>query len=197
MSTSLFTAPKNSMNATNLILNRPDSTELVSQSRLSDDYEPARAATLRAQLRRYETLADTNTPLNVVIADDEKRLRDLIAISVNAMGHKVIGQGATTTEALSKTFELQPDLVIFDVVMPGGGNGIEAANIVANSLAIPAIVSTALTDSRTLAQVASSLIKAYLVKPFSPAQLKSAICVAIAQHRQELYARCRLLEIED
>jgi CheY-like chemotaxis protein len=152
----------------------------------------ASPALLRSQLSRYDSLVDTNAPLTLLVADDEKRLLDLLTMSVQFMGHKVIGRCTSGPEALKKAGALMPDLVIIDVDMPGG-DGIEAAKAITETLAIPTIVATGLTDSRTMARVASSNIRAYLVKPYSSAQLKSTVRVAIAQHRNDLAARCQLL----
>jgi CheY-like chemotaxis protein len=171
----------------------PDLTPIATaKSSGTRAHAAAPASLLQSQLIRYNGLIKSNGPLSVLVADDEKRLLDLISICVQSMGHKVVRRCSSGPEAVKEATALMPDLVILDVNMPGG-DGIEAANIIAETLAIPAIVGTALTDSSTMARVTSSSIKGYLVKPFSPAQLKSAICVAIAQHRNDLAARCQLL----
>jgi len=169
-----------------------DAPELeASTARVQGSASPA---LLRSQLSRYERLIETKAPLTLLVADDEKRLLDLLTMSVQFMGHKVIGRATSGPEALKEAGELMPDLVIVDVDMPGG-DGIEAAKAITETLAIPTIVATGLTDSRTMTRVASSNIRAYLVKPYSSAQLKSTVCVAIAQHRNDLAARCHLLGI--
>jgi response regulator NasT len=168
--------------------------EPPSEPHVINSPEPAPVALLRSQLDRYQILVETNAPLSVLIADDEKRLLDLVSASLKSMGHKVVARCQSAAEAVKQAGTLKPDIVILDVNMPGG-DGIDAANTITNTYGIPSIVGTALIDSSTMARVLSSQIKAYLVKPFSPAQLKSAICVALAQHRHDLVTRCSMLDL--
>ena len=76
----------------------------------------------------------------------------------------------------------QPDLVILDIDMPVM-NGIEAARTILLTRNLPIIISTGRADEATLRQLQNLNIGAYLVKPFSLAQLKAAIFVAMSRHQ--------------
>ena len=77
--------------------------------------------------------------------------------------------------------QFQPDLVILDIDMPMM-NGIEAARALRLTRDMPIIISTGRADEPTLQRLRNLNIGAYLVKPFSPAQLKAAIFVAMSRY---------------
>jgi response regulator NasT len=126
-----------------------------------------------------ETAFDTNPPpISILIADDEKRMADLLAKNCKTLGHHVAGIAKNGKEAVKLAQELRPDLVILDVNMPGM-DGIEAATAILKNQKVAIIFSTGAFDSLTLRRVQSLGIGGYLVKPFSPAQLKVAAHMAV------------------
>lgn len=54
----------------------------------------------------------------ILVVDDDPALNELLTIKLSALGHLVYS-AVTGKEALRKAFELQPDLVLLDVRMPG------------------------------------------------------------------------------
>lgn len=65
--------------------------------------------------------------ISVLIADDQAMVRAGFAAVLGAQpGILVVGQAADGAEAVARTRELRPDVVVMDVRMPGM-NGIEAA----------------------------------------------------------------------
>ena len=65
--------------------------------------------------------------VSIVIVDDHQIVRDGLASLIATLDRRmnVIGQGATGREAVALAAELQPDIILIDVAMPGI-NGIEA-----------------------------------------------------------------------
>jgi CheY-like chemotaxis protein len=76
----------------------------------------------------------------------------------------------------------RPDAVIMDIHMPVL-DGIQAATAILNVHAIPIILSTGLSDSKTVRRAIDLRLISYLVKPFGPNQLKVALQLAIANVR--------------
>ncbi|MFZ0520283.1 MAG: response regulator transcription factor [Candidatus Acidiferrales bacterium] len=73
-------------------------------------------------------------PRTILIADDNERVRTVIRQALEReTGFKVCGEAADGTDAVSKAKELEPDLVILDVRMPGL-NGVEVAGILRYAL---------------------------------------------------------------
>ena len=65
------------------------------------------------------------TTLRILIADDHPLYRDGLSAALTAAGFDVVGEAADGRQAVALSLELQPDVVIMDLDMPGMG-GIEA-----------------------------------------------------------------------
>lgn len=64
--------------------------------------------------------------IRVLVADDFPLFRDGVRVLLESVGDAVVvGEAATGEEAVARTHELQPDVVLMDIKMPGI-NGIEA-----------------------------------------------------------------------
>ena len=70
------------------------------------------------------------TTLRVLIADDHPLYRDGLGAALAAAGFDVVGEAADGRQAVALSLELQPDVVIMDLDMPGMG-GIEATRRIA------------------------------------------------------------------
>ena len=60
-----------------------------------------------------------DTPLRVVIADDDAFARRVITLALQARGMTVVAEAKDGREAVRSTLLHQPDLVVLDIVMPG------------------------------------------------------------------------------
>jgi two-component system, response regulator PdtaR len=125
--------------------------------------------------------------LNVIVADDERDTREYLQELLSRSGHHVVAaqDGRELVELCRKT---PPDLVIADVRMPEL-DGIAAAEAVNREHAVPFVLVTAHHDAQTLARAAVDPVMAYLVKPVKPADVESA--VALALRRFERYEALR------
>ena len=66
-------------------------------------------------------------PLRILIADDHQLFRDGVrALLQSHAGWEICGEASTGREAVAKTLELRPDVIIFDISMPDL-NGADAA----------------------------------------------------------------------
>jgi DNA-binding NarL/FixJ family response regulator len=77
---------------------------------------------------------ELSKPRTILIADDNERVRTVIRHALEQYtGFKICGEATDGTDAVSKAKELEPDLVILDVRMPGL-NGVEVAGILRYAL---------------------------------------------------------------
>ncbi len=119
---------------------------------------------------------------SVVVADDDRTMAELLATNLRRLGHRVVGIAWNGKEAVEMTLKTRPDLVVMDIHMPVF-DGIEAARqILANRL-MPIVMSTGHSDAASVHRAIDLNLISYLVKPFSPAQLKVAVQLAVAQCR--------------
>jgi DNA-binding NarL/FixJ family response regulator len=68
--------------------------------------------------------------LRILLADDHETVREGLKVILNGQPDmEVVGQAANGREAVSRAVELDPDMIIMDVSMPGA-NGLEATQAV-------------------------------------------------------------------
>ena len=121
-----------------------------------------------------------NAPKRVLIAEDEALIRLDLAEMLTEEGFEVVGQAVDGEQAVAMATELRPDLVILDVKMPKK-DGIDAAGeIVAEQIA-PVVILTAFSQRDLIERARDAGAMAYLVKPFSKADLLPAIELAVAR----------------
>jgi CheY-like chemotaxis protein len=56
----------------------------------------------------------------VLVVDDDASFRALAARTLTSWGHTVVGQAGTFGEALVRSTELRPDVVLVDIGLPDG-----------------------------------------------------------------------------
>jgi DNA-binding response OmpR family regulator len=119
----------------------------------------------------------------ILIAEDEKDIRDLITFTLRFAGHEV----TTTTngeEAYEAVQQLLPDLVLLDVRMPRM-TGYEACEKIKANEKTSHIPVVFLSAKGQEAEVQTGLnvgALEYIVKPFAPEQLTEQIRSILAKY---------------
>jgi len=57
----------------------------------------------------------------VVVADDDEAVRVLLRLNLELEGHQVVAEAADGNAAVTVTCEFRPDVLVLDMMMPGGG----------------------------------------------------------------------------
>jgi response regulator NasT len=122
--------------------------------------------------------------LRVVIAEDEAIIRMDLRETLEEEGYDVVGETGRGDEAVRLVRDLQPDLAILDVKMPGPMDGLEAAGIITGEKLCGVLVLTAFSQREIIEQARDAGALAYLVKPFQKSDLVPAIEVAIGRFRE-------------
>ena len=103
--------------------------------------------TLGAEVRaRSGVTATDDQPISVLVVDDDERFRRIVVALLNAGGDiDVVGQASDGNGAVAAAQELVPDVVLLDVRMPGLG-GIEVAKVLNHLLPTTKVVMLSASD---------------------------------------------------
>jgi DNA-binding response OmpR family regulator len=118
----------------------------------------------------------------ILIAEDERDIRDLVAFTLRFAGHEVFA-ASNGEEAVELAPKVNPDLILMDVRMPRM-TGYEACKILkADSTLkdIPVVFLSAKGQENEIQQGLSSGAEDYLLKPFAPDQLTSRVNAILAK----------------
>jgi CheY-like chemotaxis protein len=94
-------------------------------------------------------------------------------------GYDICGWVSTGEEAVVKVKQEKPDLVIMDLILNGSVNGIEAAMEIRSRSDIPIVFITGYEEEKLIERIKSLKSSTYLIKPFTPKALESAITQAL------------------
>lgn len=103
--------------------------------------------------------------IRILVADDHALFREgLSALLLSVPDTDVVGEAATGEEAVTKAAELQPDVILMDIQMPGI-NGIEATRrVVRDSPHIGVIVVTMFEDDDSVFAAMRAGARGYVLK---------------------------------
>jgi response regulator NasT len=131
-----------------------------------------------------QTAALTDGRLRVVVVEDDEAIRlALTQALVDNFGHEVVGQAATGPEMVEVVLNTMPDVVIFDIHLPGL-DGLTALKQINEQCPVAAVAMTADRDVELVRRASSEQVLAYLVKPFEHYQLGPILQVALARFKE-------------
>jgi len=114
--------------------------------------------------------------LRVIIADDHRLFRHgLRSLLESAEGIEVVGEAADGTEAITLARELNPDLVLMDLHMPGGGGLAATRAITRDHAEVGVLVLTMFDDDDSVFAGLRAGARGYVLKDADEAELIQAI----------------------
>ena len=130
------------------------------------------------------------SPLRVLVADDEPPIRLLCQVNLAVAGMDVL-QAADGAEALALARSEKPDLILLDLMMPNVDGWTVAEELAADEgtrdIAIVFLTARATTNDRRRAEELGVL--GYVLKPFDPLRLAPLVA--------DVVARCARGEADD
>lgn len=128
---------------------------------------------------------------HILVVEDEPIIARDIEDSLSSAGYAVAAVTASGEEALSKIPVTRPDLVLMDIVLKGGMDGLEAAAAIHSRFDIPVVYLTGYADQQTLERAKLTSPFGYLLKPFNDRELHITIAMALYQHERDRQDRLR------
>ncbi|MCZ7595578.1 MAG: response regulator [Hyphomicrobium sp.] len=119
--------------------------------------------------------ADDGAPRRILVVEDEMFVAMDIEAAVLKAGHQVVGFAGTAQQAVALADEKRPDLVLMDIRLAGGGDGVDAAIEIRRRFNIPSLIVSAYYDAETRARAAPAKILGFIPKPFDHALLAAAL----------------------
>ena len=113
--------------------------------------------------------------MRILLVDDDQLIRFVHQMFIERAGHEVVGLAEEETQAVRMALELKPDLVIMDIRLEDGTNGISAMHTIQQTLNIPAIYISGNSDNKTMEDAEKTIMKAFLVKPVTQDEIAKAI----------------------
>jgi len=118
----------------------------------------------------------------ILVVEDDQIISSLITTMLEKKGYHVVGVVVSGEEAIMKSAELEPDLVLMDINLCGFIDGVSAARYIFQFFHFPIIFLTALCDDTLLERAKSSQPYGYILKPFTYKELTSNAQLALYNH---------------
>ena len=120
----------------------------------------------------------------ILIVENERIVADDIKQRLEDLGYEVIGISGNSEDALKKTGEIKPDIILMDIILTGEVDGIETAQQISEIYSIPFIYLTAYYDDEILKRASLTQPAGYITKPFNTVGLHAAIQMALYKQKK-------------
>jgi CheY-like chemotaxis protein len=127
----------------------------------------------------------------IMVVEDEGIVALDIQDSLERLGYHGVEVLSSGEEALIKAQETRPDLILMDIRLGEGIDGIETATAINDKLDIPIVYLTAFTDEKTVKRAQVTEPFGYLIKPFIEKEIQTTIEMALYKHAMEKELRQR------
>lgn len=121
----------------------------------------------------------------VLIVEDEALIATNLAEQLEDYGYCVVGIAHSGEEALTMMSDNHPDVVLMDINLGTGIDGITTAERARRLHDVPVIYATAFSDLDTVTRAARTAPYGYLTKPYQSNEVRAAIEVAITKSHLE------------
>jgi PAS domain S-box-containing protein/putative nucleotidyltransferase with HDIG domain len=121
----------------------------------------------------------------VMVVEDEPTAALDISHRLKNFGYQVPAVVKSGEEALELAQELNPDIVLMDIVLEGAMDGIEAAAEIRSNLGIPVVYLTSHADDGIITRAKITDPFGYIIKPCGDRELRSTVEMAVYKYENE------------
>ena len=120
----------------------------------------------------------------ILVVEDQRAVAGALQMRLRGLGYAVLGVAKNGLEAIEKATELHPDLILMDIKLGEGMDGIEAAHQIRSQLDIPVVYVSAYVDQKLLERARQTHPAGFINKPFTTKDLLTAIDLALFQRKE-------------
>ena len=110
----------------------------------------------------------------IVVVEDDPHIADLVELYLRQEGYRVV-QAATGERGIDAVRDQRPGMVILDVGLPGGMDGLEVCRRLRSSSDVPILMLTARDDEIDRVLGLELGADDYVTKPFAPRELVARV----------------------
>lgn len=148
-------------------------------------------ATSKSNTKNSQTVSP-----KVLVAEDETLIRLDIVETLTDAGYEVVAEAGDGEAAYQAALENHPDLCVMDVKMPKM-DGITAAEKIMKEISCAVVMLTAFSQKELVERARDAGAMAYVVKPFTPAELLPAIEIALSRHAEIQSLEGEVADLQD
>jgi DNA-binding response OmpR family regulator len=119
------------------------------------------------------------TKANILIVEDNPITAADLKSALKKLGFNITDSVSSYNEALGSISKNEPDIIMMDIELNKGKNGIELAYEIKKNKNIPILYLTSYSDDDTMEKAFATDPVGYLVKPFKREELKTTIMLAL------------------
>jgi len=117
----------------------------------------------------------------ILIVDDDRTTASVMKLYLKEFDYIVSGIATNGIEAIEMTRKLEPHLVLMDIRLGKGMDGIDAAEIINKHFGTPIVYVTAYADEETLGRAKLTKPAGYINKPLSEKDLRTTIEIVLSK----------------
>ncbi len=125
----------------------------------------------------------------ILVVEDEAIVDRDIRQQLTELGYEPVGHATRGEQAIALAGELRPDLVLMDVQLAAGMDGVAAAQAIRTQFSLPVVFLTAFADDEMLERAKLAEPFGTIVKPFTKRELRTVLELALYKDKAEAKLR--------
>lgn len=126
-------------------------------------------------IRARRWIRDVEALLRIVVVEDEALIALELEATLEQLGYQVCATAMDADQAVAAADRHRPDLVLMDIRLAHGSNGIDAAIAIRRRFDIPSLFLSANLDDAARTAAAPAQPLGFLSKPFNAVSLHSTL----------------------
>lgn len=121
----------------------------------------------------------------VLIVEDDMLLSMVEERLIRKLGFDVVGKVTKGSDAIDKTAELNPDIIVMDISLKGDMDGIETMEMIREKSSVPVIYLSGSGDRYSYERAKKTGFTEFLTKPVTSGDLKGPLTIALSQRDED------------